>query len=128
MIAVLICALAFTAEVIRRKREFYRERERYHARMAENERRSSRMAEDRLRNPINETENGMFRYIARTRAERAEWHEALRKKWQRGISHPWERVERDPPTPDNYGSIDFDRPVYPPPSQAASSSPVTHAK
>lgn len=128
MIAVLICALALTAVVIRRNLHFYRERELYHARMAENERRQSRMAEDRLRNPTNETENGMVRYVARTRAERAEWHEALRKKWQRGVSHPWERVDNDPPTPDNYGPIDFKPPVYPPPGQAAAPSPATQAK
>ena len=124
MIAVMIFALAFTAEIIRRNEKYCRGRERYHAHMADLETKQSRMAEVHLRNLPNETERGMFQYVARTRAERAAWHEVLRKKWQRGVSHPWELVEMDPPTPEDYGPIDYDPPVYPSPGPPDPSSPL----
>src|SRR4051794_14187903 len=114
MIVVLIVAVAIEAEVLRRNRAYYRERMLHHSRMARDERTRSEMAQARVMHPTNESETGMYRYVARTRAERAGWHEALGAKWARGVSHPWERVAPDPPTPENYGPVDFDQPVYPP--------------
>jgi len=109
------------AGLIARNRAYYQDRAAFHSRLETMERRTARMATARVLRPANPTKTGMFQYIARTRTERAAWHEALRKKWEWGVAHPRERVADDPPPPElfgGYGPPDYDEPVYPAPAPA----------
>ena len=126
MMAVVVVALAVEAEVMRRNRAYYQERAAYQARQAYNERNSSRMVQDRVLRPVNETETGMFRYIARTRTERAEWHDALRGEMGVGCLPSLATGRRHICRGRRItGPIDFVEPTYPPPGRVKPLVPAT---